>query len=126
VVPRAGLDVAANRKIAASADNKTLFDQYEPKLNTLDKFQCRPPSITVNFYEIHSVLLEMKHTWDRNDLENDCLLGCCASIIRIMIALTMEAVSTSETSVSFYQTIRRNVPEDVHLHTCRRENLKSH
>jgi hypothetical protein len=38
----------------------------------------------------------------------------------------MEAVSTSETSVNFYVTTRRNIPEDNHLHTRRRENLKSH
>jgi hypothetical protein len=31
-----------------------------------------------------------------------------------------------ETSVNFYQTTRRNVPEDSHLHTRRFENLKSH
>jgi hypothetical protein len=30
--------------------------------------------------------------------------------------LMMEAVSTSETSVNFYQTTRRNAPEDSHLH----------
>jgi hypothetical protein len=38
----------------------------------------------------------------------------------------MEAASTSETSVNFYQTTRRNTPEDSHLHTRRRENLESH
>jgi hypothetical protein len=43
-----------------------------------------------------------------------------------MIALMMEAVSTSETLVNFYQTTRRNNPEDSHLHTRRRENLKSY
>jgi hypothetical protein len=43
------------------------------------------------------------------------------SIIRAM----MEAASTSETLVNFYQTTRRNNPEDSHLHACR-ENLKSH
>jgi hypothetical protein len=32
------------------------------------------------------------------------------------IVLVMEAVSTSETSVSFYHTTRRNIPEDGHLH----------
>jgi hypothetical protein len=42
------------------------------------------------------------------------------------IALMMEAVSTSETSVNFYETTRRNIPEGCHLHTRRRENLKSH
>jgi hypothetical protein len=35
----------------------------------------------------------------------------------------VEAVSTSELPVSFYQTIRRNIPEDRHLQTRRRENL---
>jgi hypothetical protein len=37
----------------------------------------------------------------------------------------MEAASTSETLVNFYQTTRRYNPEDSHLHTHRRENLKS-
>jgi hypothetical protein len=37
-----------------------------------------------------------------------------------------EAVSTSEKSVNFYQTTWRNIPEESHLHTHRRENLKSH
>jgi hypothetical protein len=38
------------------------------------------------------------------------------------IALMMEAVSTSETSFSSYQTTRRNIPEDSHLQciSCRR------
>jgi hypothetical protein len=31
------------------------------------------------------------------------------------IALMMEALSTSETSVNIYQTTRRNVPEDSEL-----------
>jgi hypothetical protein len=47
-----------------------------------------------------------------------------ASIIRV-IALMMETASTSETSRNFYQTTRRNNPEDSHLRTHRRENLKS-
>jgi hypothetical protein len=38
----------------------------------------------------------------------------------------MEAASTSETSVNFYQTTRRNDPEDSHLYIRRREILKSH
>jgi hypothetical protein len=42
------------------------------------------------------------------------------------LALMMEAASTSETSVNFQQTFRRNRPEDSHLHTRRRENLKCH
>jgi hypothetical protein len=38
----------------------------------------------------------------------------------------MEAASTSETAVNFYQTTQHNNPEDSHLHTCHHENLKSH
>jgi hypothetical protein len=38
----------------------------------------------------------------------------------------MEAASTSETSVNFYQTETRNIPEDSHLQIRCRENLKSH
>jgi hypothetical protein len=40
------------------------------------------------------------------------------------IALMMEAARTSETLVNFYQTTRRYNPEDSHLRTHRRENLK--
>jgi hypothetical protein len=42
-----------------------------------------------------------------------------------MIALMMEAASTSKTSVKFYQTTRRNNPEDSHFQTSRRDNLNS-
>jgi hypothetical protein len=40
------------------------------------------------------------------------------------IALMMEAASTSETSVKFYQTTRCNSPEESNLPTRRRDNLK--
>jgi hypothetical protein len=43
-----------------------------------------------------------------------------------LLALMMEAASTSETSVNFYQATRRINPENSHLHTRRSENLKSH
>jgi hypothetical protein len=45
---------------------------------------------------------------------------------RPLIILIMEAISFSETPVSIYQTTRRNIPEDIHLHTRCRGNLKSH
>jgi hypothetical protein len=45
---------------------------------------------------------------------------------RWLITLMIEAASTCETSVNFYQTTRRNNPEDSHIHTRRRENLISH
>jgi hypothetical protein len=34
---------------------------------------------------------------------------------RLLIALMMEAVRTSETSVNFYETTRSNIPGDCHL-----------
>jgi hypothetical protein len=37
-----------------------------------------------------------------------------------------EATRTSETSVNFYQTTREYNPEDSHIRTNRRENLKSY
>jgi hypothetical protein len=44
---------------------------------------------------------------------------------RLIIRTLVMAVSTSETSVNFYETAQRNIPEDSNLHTSRRENLKS-
>jgi hypothetical protein len=38
------------------------------------------------------------------------------SLLWVSIALIIEAASTSETSVKFYQITRRNNPEDSHLH----------
>jgi hypothetical protein len=40
------------------------------------------------------------------------------------LMMEVEAASTSETSVNFYQSTLRNNPEDSHLQTRRRENLK--
>jgi hypothetical protein len=42
------------------------------------------------------------------------------------IALMMEAARTSETLVNIYQTTRRYNPEDSHLRTHLRDNLKSY
>jgi hypothetical protein len=47
----------------------------------------------------------------------DILEMFTASIIKAVTALMMEAVRNSETSVNFYQTIRRNIPPESHLHT---------
>jgi hypothetical protein len=62
--------------------------------------------------------------------EDGCLLGCFKSACCLHhqgdITLVMEAASTSEMSVNFYQTTWRSNPEDSHLYTCCRENLKPH
>jgi hypothetical protein len=49
-----------------------------------------------------------------------------ASIIKVIVLILMlDAASTSEMSLSFYQATWHNIPEDSHLHTCHCENLKS-
>jgi hypothetical protein len=48
---------------------------------------------------------------------------CC---LHHQISLMMEAARTSETLVNFYQTTWHYNPEDSHVHTRRRENLKSY
>jgi hypothetical protein len=58
---------------------------------------------------------------NQNTTEDGCLLGCSG-----IIALMMEAARTSETLVNVYQTTRCYNPEDSHLRTHRRENLKSY
>jgi hypothetical protein len=45
-------------------------------------------------------------------LEHDCLLGYCW----VLVALMMEAERTFETTVNFYQTTQRNIPEESYLH----------
>jgi hypothetical protein len=37
-----------------------------------------------------------------------------------------DVISSSETSVNTYQTTWHNTPQDSHIHTHHRENLKSH
>jgi hypothetical protein len=55
------------------------------------------------------------------EYEDDCLLVVWCKYVpwqaplKRIIALMMEAASPSETSVSFHQTTRRNIPEDSHL-----------
>jgi hypothetical protein len=44
--------------------------------------------------------------------------------VAVFVAM-MEAATTTETSVNIYQTTWRNNPEDSHLQTRRREDLKS-
>jgi hypothetical protein len=59
------------------------------------------------------IRLEMTIFWD-------------AAPYMLMITLMMEAVSTSDVSVKFYQTTHHNIPEDSYLHTYCHKNLKSH
>jgi hypothetical protein len=73
---------------------------------------CRCGPIHYNEYKIHL---------------DGCLLGCRAVYFStLLIALIMEAARSSETLVNFYQTTRRYSPEDSHLRSNRRENLKSY
>jgi hypothetical protein len=68
--------------------------------------------------------------WSTDNTEDGCVLCSCAVLFcrslpmlqLVFVTLTMEAASIAETSVNFYQTTRRNIPEDGHLHTRLREN----
>jgi hypothetical protein len=85
--------------------------QVRTLLTLHDKISFRTELLLINFNGITQIPLKMAIFWD----------------VAMMIALMMmEAASTSETSVNFYQTTRRNNPQDSHLHTRRHENLKSH
>jgi hypothetical protein len=48
-----------------------------------------------------------------------------SEILAVSIIRAMLAASTSETSVNFYQTTGRNIPEESHLHTDLCYNLRS-
>jgi hypothetical protein len=54
-----------------------------------------------------------------------CLVEVPTFARGLLFALMMEAASISETLINFYKNARRNNPKDSHLHTRRRENLKS-
>jgi hypothetical protein len=68
------------------------------------------------------------------DADNAKLMFCpiCSYILTplfargLLIALKMEAASTSETSINFYQTTQSNIQRNSQLHTRRRENPKPH
>jgi hypothetical protein len=53
------------------------------------------------------------------------VLAASINVSEVLAAsMMMEVARTSETMVNFYQTTRRYNPEDSHLRTHRRENLK--
>jgi hypothetical protein len=47
-------------------------------------------------------------------------------VVSIAVNMKMTAISTYETSEYFSETTLRYISESYHLHTRRRENLKSH
>jgi hypothetical protein len=55
-----------------------------------------------------------------------CSLVEFTDVSEVLAALMMEAASTCDTSVNFYQTTQRNNPEGSHHNTHLRENLKYH
>jgi hypothetical protein len=68
--------------------------------------------------QLYRVFAERRNpaSWPRGTLNN----------LFTIIAVMMEVVRTSETSVNFNVTTRPYIPEHTKLYTRRRENLKSH
>lgn len=64
------------------------------------------------------VIFQITRSWNTGPLE----MFIVAHIIKLL-ALTIEAAYTSETSIDLYQM--RNIREDRHLYSRRLENLKS-
>jgi hypothetical protein len=68
----------------------------------------------VRFQVLAAAIMKMAVFWD----VAPCSLVEVYRRLRVVcdvIALMMEAASSSETSVNFYQTARRNNPEDIDL-----------
>jgi hypothetical protein len=58
----------------------------------------------IKFHVLTAASIMMTALWD---------IAPCSLV---EVDLMMEAVITSETSVNFYETTRRNIPQDCHLH----------
>jgi hypothetical protein len=73
---------------------------------------CTPTSLN---------LLDLCEISQSHDNKYECVFrdrwSLCLSPGWSLISLMMEAASTLETSVNFYQITRRNIPEDSHLHS---------
>jgi hypothetical protein len=76
--------------------------------------------ILVRFQILTSDTMKITVLWD---VAPCCLIEVCRCFKgayclhhQVIIAMMMEVVITSETSTNFYQTTRRNIPEDSSLH----------
>jgi hypothetical protein len=89
---------------------------------------------TVNICSSHRVGIEYhtctsRRIWLQRWLSSGMLRHVVLEVTHISevhVVFIIRAWSTFETSVSFYQTTRRNIPEDSHLHIHRSVNLKSY
>jgi hypothetical protein len=80
---------------------------------------------------ISTEVLKMTAFWDvatcsLTELDRHSRGAYCLYHQTDYMALMMEAVRTSETSVYFYEITRHCIPEGCHLHTHRHENFKCH
>jgi hypothetical protein len=89
--------------------------------------------MSVNFYQTtlrHFLVdktLQLESSfqqWYHRFIFRALLTDCFFCSVRVHLTLKMEAVRSSEMSVNFYKTIRRQVPKDDSLHSDHCENLK--
>jgi hypothetical protein len=95
-------------------------------------------NIMIRYYIENNLLLVEISGSQGDEYEYHCPLECCAVssyrnyryfrgvyCLYHQGILVMEAVSTSETPVNFYQNTRRNIPEDSHIPRITKAQLLS-
>jgi hypothetical protein len=95
---------------------------HQTKLNQLNPVHSFTPyffKVQFNIIHFHLVEFEVLMAASKKMAVFWVVAPCslAASIISVIITLMMEAASTSETLVNFYQTARHYNPEDSNLHS---------
>jgi hypothetical protein len=105
----------SNNKCPYSTHFENTSRHYVLPLNARRKWEC----ILVRFHVLTAASMNMTASWDAApcSLVEVCLCfrGVQHPSSGRWVTLMIEAESTSETSLNFYQTTRLNIPEDSHI-----------
>jgi hypothetical protein len=108
-----------------SEDMSPIPDSLVPEPPTQKSVTARDPKPVTSTFTPHNLPHYLFHGFQSDSFTTGFPTKSLYELIphfsiahrRILNALMMEAASTSETSVNFYQSTRRNIPEDSHLST---------
>jgi hypothetical protein len=96
------------------------------RIDTRYSFLVTCKSYAVVVYDVY-VMLDLVYLWAKGFHNNGIVTGMNRlnsdhdiRLRSVAEKVMMRALSTSETSVSFYHITRRNIPQGEHLHTHRR------